>query len=337
MKQPTDFAKYMSEYLTEYLPLQRNLSKHTLASYGDSLRLFLKYCRDERNIKIERLTIKDIKRDLVESFLNWLISERKCSVSTRNQRLSAIHGFFTYIQCEKPELIAVCQSILAVPMAKSPKPHINYLNNVELSELLTMPDTDTENGRRDLTLLSLLYDTGARVSEIVDMKVRDIRLETPAKAMLHGKMRKSREVPLLSNTALLLKTYISEQHLNTPDKLDFPLFFNRQRKALSRAGITYILKKYVGETEISQKVTPHVVRHSKAMHLLEAGINIIYIRDLLGHDDVTTTQIYAKANIETKRKLLEDLPSVVPDSIPAWAKDTDTLEWLKSFSRNAVR
>ena len=337
MVRPTDFSKYLGAFLTEYLPLQRNVSKHTLASYSDSFRLFLKYCQDVRGIKIERLRVSDITPNLIMNFLDWIVSERNCSTQTRNQRLAAIHAFFSYIQSECPALINICQAILCIPTAKCKKPHISYLTVEEIKKILQMPDCHSSNGRRDLTILSVLYDTGARVSEVINMRVRDVRLDNHSKVTLHGKMRKTRDVPTLTNTALLLNNYIREQKLDTPQKLDHPLFFNRQNKKLTRVGVTYLLKKYAEAAEITQKVTPHVFRHSKAMHLLEAGINIIYIRDLLGHDDVTTTQIYAKASIETKREVLEQLSSAVPVAVPSWAKDADMLNWLKSFGKESVR
>jgi len=333
MGKPTDFSRFLPSFLTEYLPSLQNVTENTISSYCDGLRLLLTFCRDERGMKAERLQIKDFSAELIKGFLVWVMEERKCGISTRNQRLAAIHSFFRYVMSESPKDMLVCHEILQIPFSKKEKPLIKYLSADEMTSILNAPDTSTLKGHRDLTFLSLLYDTGARVSEIISLKVRDIRLENPAKVILYGKGRKFREVPLLTNTAAHLKQYLTEQRLNTPDKLDFPLFFNKQRKALSRAGAAYILKKYTNDADVSTHVSPHVLRHSKAMHLLDSGINIFYIKGLLGHEDVTTTEVYAKASIETKRDALEKYSLAVPSATPAWAVDTDTIDWLKSFGK----
>ena len=210
---------------------------------------------------------------------------------------------------------------------------MHYLTVDEMTRILALPDTTTSQGRRDLCFICLMYDTGARVSELIATKVRDVRLENPAKVTLYGKGRKFREVPLLSNTAKNLQQYLTEQKLTTPDKLDYPLFFNRQRKALSRTGATHILKKYALAAELEKCVSPHILRHSKAMHLLESGINIFYIKGLLGHEDIATTEIYAKANIEMQRAALEKHAVVLPQAVAPWVSDADTLDWLKNFGK----
>ena len=199
--------------------------------------------------------------------------------------------------------------------------------------ILEQPNTEKLQGRRDLCFISLLYDTGARVSEVTALKVRDVRLNNPAKVTFLGKGRKIREVPLLTITANNLRLYLDEQKLVTPDKLDHPLFFNRQRNHLSRTGASYILKKYTNAADIEKRVSPHVLRHSKAMHLLESGTNIFYIKGVLGHEDIATTEIYAKANIEIQRKALEKNAEIVPLISENIEYDQDTIEWLKSFGR----
>jgi len=334
-KNPTDFSVLLSSYLTDQLPVQRNVSPDTLSSYCDTFRLMLTYFRDERGMKIEKIRIADFTAELIRDFLGWLMNERGCGVSTRNQRLAAIHSFFDYVQAEAPQSLIVCQNILHVPFSKKKKPLVNYLSVDEMQKILAQPNAATKKGRRDLAFLCLLYDTGARVSEIVKIKVRDVRLEHPAKVTLLGKGDKAREVPLLANTSEHLKNYLKERKLNTFDKLDRPLFFNSHGNALTRAGAAYILKKYVASANVDTRVSPHVLRHSKAMHLLESGINIFYIKGILGHEDISTTEVYAKANIETQRKALEKRAEVVlPAAAPSWADDTDTIEWLKNYGRS---
>jgi len=331
---PTDFGILLTSFLSDYLPSQRNMSENTILSYCDTFRLFLMYCRDQ-SLRIEKMKIADFSAKLINGFLDWLVTERGCGLSTRNQRLAAIHAFFRYAQAESPQSLVVCQNILGVPFSKKPKKLMNYLSTDEMVSILTQPDMSNSHGRRDMCFLSLLYDTGARVSEIIALKVRDVRLENPAKVTLLGKGKKMREVPLLTNTTEHLRRYLNEQCLTTPDKLDYPLFVNRQRNPLTRTGATYILKKYTDAAGVETHVSPHVLRHSKAMHLLESGINIFYIKGVLGHEDIATTEVYAKANVEMKRSALEKHASIIPTATttPAWANDTDMLEWLKSFGK----
>jgi site-specific recombinase XerD len=336
MTKPTDFALILSSFLSEYLPTQRNVSENTILSYCDTFRLLLTYCRDAESLLIEKLKIVDFTPKLINRFLDWLTAERGCGVSTRNQRLAAIHALFRYAQAESPHSLAVCQSILGVPFSKKTKQLMNYLSTDEMSRILNQPNLSNPHGRRDMCFLCLLYDTGARVSEIIALKVRDVRLENPAKVTLFGKGKKLREVPLLTNTTEHLTNYLREQRLTTPDTLDYPLFVNRQRNPLTRTGATYILQKYANAAGVETHVSPHTLRHSKAMHLLESGINIFYIKGILGHEDVATTEVYAKANVEMKRNALEKHASIVPTvspATPAWANDADMLEWLKSFGK----
>lgn len=227
----------------------------------------------------------------------------------------------------------LCQKIVNIPYAKKEQAAVCYLTTEEMAKLLRQPDQSSSIGRRDLCFLSLLYDTGARVSEILSLKVRDVHLSTPAKVILYGKGRKLREVPILPNTALHLQQYLTEHKLSAPEKLDRTLFVNWQGNPLTRAGATYILNKYVQMAELDTHVSPHILRHTKAMYLLEAGINIFYIKDLLGHEDISTTEVYAKASIETQRRALEKHSLVMPPATPSWVTNTDTLEWLKALGK----
>ena len=213
---------------------------------------------------------------------------------------------------------------------------IQHLATEQVTFLLKQPDMQTPSGRRDVTLLSLLYDTGARVQEICDLRVRDVRLEHPALVTLTGKGRKTRHVPLLTNTANLLKAYMLENNMFQNGKQDMPLFHNQRRNALTRRGISHILKKYTVNQQNAdtppKTVTPHMLRHSKAMHLLKAGVNIVYIRDILGHASIQTTEMYARVDMETKRKVLENAyPSITPENLPEWNKDKNLLDFLKNL------
>ena len=334
----TDFARYLTQFLTVYLPGHLGSKKNTLLSYRDSFSLLLKYCRDVENYAPEKLMITQIDRELVLRFLKWLEEERHCKITTRNQRLAAIHSFFSFLMVEAPQYMEQCQKVLSIPMKKADKPPLMYLPLDAVKGLLEQPDRNTSHGRRDAVLLSLLYDTGARVQELVDLKVCDINLNDTVTIVLTGKGGKSRIVPVMKPTGELLRQYIEGNGLSHPARSRNPLFTNRGNQPLTRAGVTYILKKYaaqaqgIGVKDISEEITPHWLRHSKAMHLLQSGVNLIYIRDLLGHSNVSTTEIYARADETMKRKaLLEAYESPSEEQLPTWKKDKDLLDWLKSL------
>ena len=334
----TDFARYLTQFLTVYLPGHLGSKKNTLLSYRDSFSLLLKYCRDVENYAPEKLMITQIDRELVLRFLKWLEEERHCKITTRNQRLAAIHSFFSFLMVEAPQYMEQSQKVLSIPMKKADKPPLMYLPLDAVKGLLEQPDRNTPHGRRDAVLLSLLYDTGARVQELVDLKVCDINLNDTVTIVLTGKGGKSRIVPVMKPTGELLRQYIEGNGLSHPARSRNPLFTNRGNHPLTRAGVTYILKKYaaqaqgIGVKDISEEITPHWLRHSKAMHLLQSGVNLIYIRDLLGHSNVSTTEIYARADETMKRKaLLEAYESPSEEQLPTWKKDKDLLDWLKSL------
>lgn len=336
-----DFPKAVSDFLSIYLPSQRNFSKNTISSYCDTIKLLLRYCVEEQGYAIERLTLKQINRAFVLSFLTWLEKERHSSVSTLNQRLACIHTFFRFVQMSYPEVLEQSQQILSIPFRKKPVPAVGYLNSDDIKILLSQPDRHTRNGRRDLTLLSLLYDSGARVQELADLTVASVRLEAPAQVTLLGKGNRAHVVPLMKNTVQLLQGYLAENQLDLPHKLQYPLFTNQRNEKLTRAGICYILKKYAALANKSHEhfpdpksITPHILRHSKAMHLLEAGVNIIYIRDILGHVDVSTTEVYARANMAMKQAALEKISHISFCEPPSWATDSSLLDWLDSFNKS---
>lgn len=334
---PTDFAEHLTEFLSVYLPQQKNASKNTIASYRDTFKLLLRYCQDHKGIPIEKLTLNMLSHNLVSDFLNWLETDRKCGISSRNQRLAAIHSFFRYVQYEEPKGILHFQKVIAVPQKKAPKPSIPYLTPDAMQLLLSQPDRTTVKGRRDLTLMSVLYDSGCRVQELADLHVRDVILTNPPVLVLTGKGNKTRRVPLMKNTMTLLEKYICENTLDKPWKSDYPIFVNKQHSKLSKEGVAYIISQYVRAARrnspiVPEKVTPHMFRHSKAMHLMQAGVNLIYIRDFLGHEDIKTTEIYAKCDTELKRTAIENAyPDLVDSNLPDWNKDSALLDWLSKL------
>jgi len=337
---PTDFAFHLTEYLSKYLPGKAGTSKNTICSYRDTFALLLRFCSEEKSMAIEKIRLETLQKPLMDEFLFWLETGRSCSVSTRNQRLAAIHAFFRYIQLEEPSLLFLSQQILAIPMKRSASKPMNYLTLGAMKAILEQPDTSCFMGRRDLVLLSLMYDTGTRVQEIADLVAADVRLEKPPTVKVTGKGNKARVVPLMSPTAKLLSQYMSEHALNSVAQRSYPLFQNRSHAKLTRAGIAYVLKKYVDEARmrhpelIPKVVSPHCFRHSKAMHLLQAGVNLVYIRDLLGHVSIKTTEVYARADSQMKRSALEGAyKATTPSEMPIWQKNQELLKWLKDLGR----
>lgn len=331
---PTDFAKHLTAFFSAYLSNQKNVSHNTICSYRDTFKILINYCQEIKKTPAEKITINMFSSKWLIDFLEWLEADRKCSISTRNQRLAAIHSFFKYIQAEEPADILNFQKIISIPIKKAKKTIVDYITIDAIKLLLEQPNKYTKKGRRDLTLISLLYDSGARVQELIDIRVGDINLQDPAVITITGKGNKIRKIPIMKNTASLLQSYIVENKLDKLCKNENPLFINSQHHKLTKEGIAYIIAKYVESarkisTIVPSKVKVHMFRHSKAMHLLQAGVHLIYIRDFLGHVDLKTTEIYAKADTEMKRKAIENVyPDLIDSSLPDWSKDQALLTWL---------
>jgi site-specific recombinase XerD len=341
MNTDTNFAKYISKFLSEYLPRERNMSPNTLASYRDTFVQFIHFMKEVKDIKVEKLTLDKINCQCVLDFLSWIEQVRGCGKATRNYRLAAIHSFISCLQYEAVEQLEQWQKILSIKALRVEKKAINYLSLDGIKLLLDQPDITTVSGRRDLALLSLMYDTGSRVQEIIDLTPQSLRIESkPCTIRILGKGRKVRIVPLLEEQVCILKRYMDESKLFESHRWQHPLFYNGRNEKLTRQGVTYILEKYV---ELARKENPvlipeviscHSLRHSKAMHLLQAGVNIVYIRDLLGHVSIQTTDVYARADSKMKREAFEKAyTDLVPESAKTrdWEKSQTLLDWLKSL------
>jgi len=327
------FSELISAFLVKYLPQSRGLSPNTTASYRDTFILFLRYMETKHDTKPDMVEITDFTLSNVEGYLLWLETAKGNSVSTRNNRLAAIKSFFRYVQTIAPEWLDIAKPILSIRAKRhAGQPTINYLSAKAISCILH--EAMNSGGIRDAALLSLLYDSGARVQEIADINIGDVRITTPCTARLTGKGRKTRIVPISPQAANILRKYISEYGLIIPEK---KLFTNWMGDPIGRAGIAYVLKKHVAAANmlfpdiVPRTATPHQFRHSRSMHLLENGVNLVYIRDLLGHSSVTVTEVYAKANAEVKRKAIERASSIIIDE-SKYDDDTkkDLLVWLKS-------
>ena len=336
MSRDADFARHVTAYLGRHLPGQRNLSPNTISSYSDAFRLLLAYFGSVGK-RAERLSMDDLDRGAVEGFMAWL-ADRGCSDSTLNQRLCAVKAFVNYVKGEDPARLLQYQQVLAIRQRKAAPARMVVPGRDGLAAILAHPDPATARGRRDMVLLTLLYDSGARVSELCGLRLRDVRLDDPATVTLRGKGRKSRVVPLMRATAALVGRYVEEAYPEAgPADLDSPLFPNPRGGHLTRAGVSDIVSRHVRGARatcdsIPEGVSPHSFRHQKAIDLLESGVNLVYIRDLLGHRSVTTTEIYATVSLKRKRELLESA-AAAPGTrdYPDWSEDKDLMSWLRSL------
>ncbi|MGM9600933.1 MAG: site-specific integrase [Faecousia sp.] len=337
MVRTTNFAVYLKKYLQVYLPGVQGLSQNTIYSYRDAISLFLKYCEEKERIKVDKFALEHFSKDLVIRFLDYLECDMHYSIASRNQRLAAIHAFFRFLLRENVAYLSLAQDILSIPMKKKGIIPPEYLSLESVKVLLMQPDINKKTEFRDLALMTLMYDTGARVQEIIDLSVGDIRTASPPTVILRGKGGKTRVVPIMKNTQTLMVQYLSEFGLQASEKRIHPLFTNKYNQPFTRAGITYLLNKYAHRVKdgtsvhFPEHIHPHMLRHSRAMHLLQAGVNLIYIRDILGHVSVTTTEIYARADDDAKRRAIEAANPDISSEERTWTNNPKLLDWLKSL------
>lgn len=331
----TDFARTVSAFLTDYLPLQRNYSKNTILSYRDTLKLLLRYITEIKGIRIHNFQLKDFSRELVIEFLEWYRKQGAGS-STANQRLAALKTFAEYAQLESIELISPLLEISGIKSKKASSREVSFLSVEQTSKLVNAPDIHSATGFRHRVALTLLYDSGCRVQELCDLRKSDIFISEHSTVRLHGKGNKTRTIIISDETAKLIKEYLERYGRNWLP--DHPLITNRYHHKIDRDGIGYILKKYAEQIRITDSSFPskihcHMLRHSKAMHMLQAGINIVYIRDFLGHEDISTTMIYIRTDNRLKNDAINKLaPKVTNETdLPDWSKDRDLMDFLNSL------
>jgi site-specific recombinase XerD len=327
-------SKLLHAFFHEWLVEQRNASHRTVLAYRDAWRLFLRFVAHHRNKPVAALDLEHLTGTEVLAFLQHIEQERRASVNTRNCRLAALRSFFSFVADYEPRAAKQCAEVLRVPFKRTTRRAIRYLDSAEVSAILSQPDRSTVEGQRDHALMSLLYNTGARIQEALDLRPQDIHLKSPAHVRLMGKGRKERISPIWPETAALITALIQRQ----PRKPDEAIFVNRYRSPLTASGFRFRLRQYVeaaaeGVPTISKKrVTPHLFRHSTAVHLVAAGVDVTVIRSWLGHANLDTTNHYAQANLETKRKALEQVdPKLRPAKPPRWKRDAALLAWLDSL------
>jgi integrase/recombinase XerD len=337
MKQ-NSLAEYISKYFSSYLLDERGVTRSTIISYKNIMVQFLKYMNKTYNLNIDRIKLKDITFDKVKAYLQYLEKEKKVKTVTRNLHLSMLHSFFIYVQFEDVENSFEIQKILSIKMKKTFPTTINYLSIDAIKKILAKPDINTSIGRRNLAMLALLYDSGCRVQELIDLNVSSISFISPPTLKIIGKGRKIRMIPLIDKQIEIIKNYMKEYKLMNLERANEPLFFNSRGERFTRQNIAYILIKYANMVRkecpelIPEKISPHIFRHSKAMHLLQAGVNIVYIRDFMGHVSINTTEIYAKADSKMKREAIENAyVKLTDDKVPKWENNENLLSWLENL------
>lgn len=325
-----NFAQLLSGFLLEYAPRRRNLSENTVRSYRDSFVLLLRFVSESRGVSPDDIGFEHLGRADIEAFLAWLADARGAGAATVNVRLSALRAFAGYVGFAEPAHLEWASGIREIKHSKAPSAEVAFLS-VEAVRLVL---GCAEGNARDHALLSLLYDTGARVSEISGARRRDLRLERPATIRLLGKGSKARIVPVSEEVSRIMTAYLSASGLAQ----DQPLFLNRNGQAIGRAGIAWVLSKYATAARaidpqlVPARVHPHVLRHSKAVHLVEADVNLMYIRDFLGHASVTTTEVYAKISGKVRRREIEKASAnIVKESAYSEQEKSDIVKWLKTI------
>lgn len=326
MKDNETFSYYVESFLDHYVGGERGLSENTAISYEYTIGQLSKYLYEKPERKNKKVTMDDFTAENVEEFLDYL-EEGGLSISSRNQRLATIKSFCKYIRFKSPRHLHSIDRIIDIPRKKGNDPAIQYLSSSQLEKLLSKPDSKNHYGFKDLLLLTVMADTGARVSEVIDIKVSDVRLSKPATILVHGKGNKDRYVTLSSKTVDLLNLYFDKENLRSPLYSDRNLFLNRSGEPFTRAGVAYILQKYTTSlhkedpSAFPAKLTPHCLRHTKAMLMLEAGQNLIYIRDTLGHAHIKTTEIYARINSKQRQEAMDAVNAKIK------APDTNTIDY----------
>ena len=331
---PYSLAKLLHAFFHEWMGQQRNLSRHTVLSYRDTWKLLLRFVAERKRQEIAALSLSDLEAAEVLAFLQHMENERKVSIGTRNCRLAAIHSFFAFVARREPLVVAQSSEIARIPVKKMNRPVMCYLDAEEITAILRQPDRSKPEGQRDHALLAFLYNTGARIQEALNICPRAIRFESPAHVELFGKGRKTRVCPLWLETVDLLRALLKRQ----PGGNDQPIFVNCYGRPINPAGVRFKLKQYVQAAArelpslTKKRISPHTFRHSVGVQLVAAGVDATVIRNWLGHARLDTTDLYARANLETKRKALEQVdPATKPSKPPRWKRDPDLLTWLDSL------
>jgi len=331
MTNSASLGPWVRRFLLEHLVAERNLSVNTQKSYRDMLTLLLPFVASKIRKPIDRLTVDDLSSQIVRLFLTHIEQQRSCLTSTRNQRLSGIHALARFIAEHSPEHIDWCAQIRLIPFKKTSQPAITYLDKAEMDAVLAAPDDQTAQGCREYALLLFLYNSGARVSEAAQLKIEDVDWHSQCVSIV-GKGGKQRRCPLWASTLDQLRGLVGEREPSES------MFLNRCHQPITRSGIHALVRRCAtracaqAPSLRSKKVSPHVVRHTTASHLLHAGVDINTIRGWLGHVSINTTNIYAETDLETKARALATC--TVPDKTPVkkhWRNQPGLIEFLRTL------
>lgn len=332
IKNQTLIGPWARRFLLEHIVGERNLAHHTQAAYRDALALLLPFAAERLHKPVDHLELEDISPELLRDFLEHLERDRHCSVATRNYRLAALHSMARFVAIRCPERVAWCASLQGIPVKKTAKPKMDYLEKQEMDALLAAPDRTIPQGRRDHALLLFLYNTGARADETARTTIQDLDMGSSPSVRLMGKGRKSRLCPLLLQTIEVLQPLIGGRTAQEP------VFLNRRGQPITRFGIHALVHRHVQRATAGcpslrrKKVSPHTLRHTAAMHLLLSGVDINTIRAWLGHVHLDTTMIYAEANLKMKAEALAHCE--VRDSGEQrrpWREDPGVMTFLRSL------
>lgn len=326
------FPQLLQDFFAQRLIAQRNASPCTVASYRDAFRLLFRYLQQKTTKPPSGHTLADLDAPVVLAFLDHLERDRRNSIRSRNARLAALHSFFRYAALRDPANLATIQRVLAIPIKRHDQPLLGFLSREEVAAIQTAPDATTWSGHRDQILLATLYNTGARVSEILDLRVADFVPGRVSTLHLRGKGRKERVVPLWSATSRLLTSWIATRNLRP----DAPLFPNQRTKRMTRSGVEHRLKLAVAKAAIAchslqgRRISPHIYRHTTAMHLLQGGVDITVIALWLGHESPNTTHRYVEADLAMKQNALAKIADPAP-ATPRVALQDDLLAFLEAL------
>jgi integrase/recombinase XerD len=331
MPDRTSLGHWIRRFLLEYAASERNLSPNTRASYRDMLVLLLPFVARSKGASVDELAVTDLSAEVVRAFLAHLEKERRCSTSTRNQRLASIHALARFIGAHSPQHVEWCAQIRMVPIKKGIATSITYLEKPEIDALLAAPDQSSSQGARDHALLLFLYNSGARASEAASLRIGDIDWHAKSVRII-GKGSKERRCPLWANTIEELRRLAGQR----PN--DAPVFLNRRGEPITRYGIHTMVERYVAKLRATtpqlrdKRISPHVIRHSTATHLLQAGVDINTIRAWLGHVSLDTTNIYAETDLATKKRALATLDrGRTRRASGGWSRKPDVMEFLRSL------
>jgi len=335
-KKSNTLARAIREFFSDNLPNLRGMSPHTIHSYRDCLTLLLRFVAEQKQCFITKLDIKDLDVKRVIDFLQMLENKRGNTATTRNVRLAAIHTFFRYLAGKHPIHLEHCQRILSIPFKRANSRLVEYLEYDEIQAVFSAVDRSNRDGERDYTLLVTMFNTGARVQEILDLRVCDLLLTKPYHARFFGKGRKERICPLWPQTAQLLLQLLEERGNLLSNA---HVFLNHRGEPLTRFGVRYLLAKYCDRakkekpTLARKRLHPHSMRHSTAVHLLKSGIDMVTISHWLGHVNINTTNRYAAVDLDMKREAINKIaPSdttITPTAL--WRSDASILTWLESL------